>query len=161
MTDKLKCTHNFIDDIQIRKGRMTYCQIASSYHWFILVESGKYKCDKFIPDNKIRVAFSYVPNATHKYIKNKYNNKPDFIFEKIPSDTDITTLVGYLPFLFTKSHVLDTWKLTDEYTVIKSQPIRNWKFNRFPEFSLYNIFSLVPLFGITDCIGYSNYHYDS
>jgi hypothetical protein len=159
MSYNLKCTHNIIDDVIIQRGRMSYCQIASSPHWFILVESGKYRCGAFIPNYKKIIAFSYVPDATYNYINDKYKDKTDFLFIKSPGDSVVTTLVGYLPFLFTTSHVLDTWKLTDEYTVIKTQPVKNWSYRRFPEFKLYNLLSLVPWFGITDCIGYSNHHF--
>lgn len=129
-------------------------------HWFILVESGKYINDVFVADDKKRVAFSYVPAPTKRYITNKYNanpNKFEFVYDE--NDSDITTLWGYIA--VTKSYVIYTWKLTDEYIIIKSKPVKKWKFHRFPEFSLYNIFSLIPWFGITDCIGYSNHHYHS
>ena len=155
----LKCTHNICDNVIIKRGRMSYCQIAGSYHWFILVESGKYKHGHFIANGKQTIAFSYVPDATYNYVNEKYNNKPDFLFVKSNRDADVTTLVGYSPFLFTTSHVLDTWKLTEKYTVVKTRPIDNWSYSRFPEFKIYNIFSIVPWLGITDCLGYSNHHY--
>ena len=158
MSYNLKCTHNIIDDLVIKRGRMSYCQIATSPHWFILVEAGRYTYGAFIPTDTA-VAFSYVPDATFNYINAKYMGTTDFVFKHSPSDSDVTTLVGYLPFLFTTSHVVDTWKLTDKYTVIQTRSVKNWSYRRFPEFRLYNIYSCIPWLGITDCIGYSNHHW--
>lgn len=159
---ELVCTHNIHDKPKIKHGRMSYCRIAGSWHWFILVESGKYdKCNHFRPDGKTNVAFSYVPEQTNAYITQKYKGKPKFLFFEDPGDSDLKTLSGYIPFYFTKSYLLDTWKLTDKYTVVKSKPIYCWKFHPFRNlFTRYNIFSFFPFCGITDCIGYSNYHYE-
>ena len=162
---KLQCTHT-VDDLPESglSGRMTYARVANSYHWFILVESGSYIYDDdkrglvFVPSEpRVTVAFSYVPDATNRYINGKY--VPEFTFSERPSDSDLSTLVGYLPSMITKSHVLDTWKLTDEYIALASKPVYQWRFRRFPEFRLYNICCLIPLFGTADCIGYSNHHY--
>ena len=140
---------------------MSYCRIAGSWHWFILVESGTYDTNnQFHPDDKTSVAFSYVPERSYEYVKKKYTKcKQQFQFFTQPEDSDLSTLSGYNPLYFTKSYVVDTWKLTDKYTVVKSQPVFKWSYKRFPEFNRYNIFSIFPYFGITDCIGYSNYHY--
>jgi hypothetical protein len=141
---------------------MSYCRIDGSWHWFILVESGKYdKCNTFYPDGKTVVAFSYVPRQTNEYINKKYEGKPDFHFFEQKEDSDLTTLSGYIFFYFTESYVLDTWKLTDKYTIVKSRPVCKWSYKRFPEFNRYNIFSFFPYYGITDCIGYSNYHFQA
>ena len=159
---KLVCTHNIRGtDVVIEHGQMTYCRIASSWHWFILVESGQYnECNRFCPDDKIRVAFSYVPQRSYEYITDKYKDHEDYSFIKSPEDSSISTLSGYNPFSFTKSHVIDTWKLTDEYIVVKSKPVHMWKYNRYSKlFSRYNILSVFPYCGITDCIGYSNHHF--
>ena len=157
----LVCTHNIKDNPKIKHGRMSYCRIACSPHWFILVESGKYdKCtNEFYPDGKTNVAFSYVPKQTNEYIKTKYKGQPDFKFFTQTEDSDLSTLAGYILFYFTKSYVLDTWKLTDKYVVVDSKPVYKWKYKRFPEFNRYNVISFFPYFGITDCIGYSNHHY--
>ena len=156
---KLKCTHNVKDDATIKRGRMSYCRITGSWHWFILVESGRYHRNEFCPDNKIRIAFSYVPRQSNDYITRKYTHADDFQFIESPDDSTLSTLSGYNPLYFTKSHVVDTWKLTDECTIVDSKPIWNWKYHRFPTLSRYNLLTFVPYFGITDCIGYSNYHF--
>ncbi len=158
----LVCTHNIQDKPKIKQGRMSYCRIAGSWHWFILVESGKYdKCNNFCPDGKTTVAFSYVPQQTNEYIKEKYKGQPNFRFFEQPEDSDLSTLSGYIFFYFTKSYLLDTWKLTDKYTVVKSKPVYCWTFHSYSDlFTRYNIFSFFPYFGITDCIGYSNYQYE-
>ena len=158
---ELKCNYNY-DDVYIKKGRISFCKNTKGLHWFILVESGKYIKDVFVADDKKRVAFSYVPAPTKRYITNKYNvnsKKNEFVYDE--NDSAITTLWGYIAFVFTKSYVIDTWKLTDEYIIIKSKPVKKWKFHRFPEFNTYNILSVIPWFGITDCIGYSNYHFQA
>jgi hypothetical protein len=157
---ELVCRHNIRDKPKIKRGRMSYCRIAGSWHWFILVESGKYRGNDFHPDGKTNVAFSYVPEQTNEYITKKYEGKPDFKFFEQPEDSDLTTLAGYILFYFTKSYILDTWKLTDKYVVVKSKPVYNWKFRSFDDkFTIYNVISVFPYFGITDCIGYSNYHF--
>jgi hypothetical protein len=156
----LLCTHNINKAPEIKQGQMTYCRIFNSPHWFILVESGQYQENNFVPDNNIRAAFSYVPHHSYKYISKKYKKQKCFQFIKSPADTDLSTLSGYNPFYFTKSYVLDTWKLTDKYIAVKSKPICNWKYERFPEFKLYNVLYIFPYNGIVDCIGYSNYHYE-
>ncbi len=161
---KLLCTHN-VDDLiiadQCISGRMTYARVARSDHWFILVESGKYDDQgAFVQgEPSMAVAFSYVPDATNKYIKAKYANAAEFAFRGLPSDSNLATLVGYIPFMVTQSHVLDTWKLTDEYVPLASKPVYQWRFRRIPEFRLYNLCCLIPLFGTSDCIGYCNHHY--
>lgn len=158
----LVCTHNIKDKPKIKHGRMSYCRIAGSWHWFILVESGKYdKYDHFCPDGKTVVAFSYVPEQTNEYIEGKYKGKPNFCFFEQTADSDLTTLAGYNPFSFTNSYVLDTWKLTDKYTVVKSKPVCCWTYHPYSHlFTRYNIFAFFPYGGITDCVGYSNYHYE-
>jgi hypothetical protein len=157
----LVCTHNIKDKPRIKQGRMSYCRIDGSWHWFILVESGKYRFNKFYPDGKTNVAFSYVPKRTNEYIHQKYKGKQEFQFIKSEQDSDLSTLSGYIFFYFTKSYLLDTWKLTDKYTVVKSKPVYCWTFHSFSNlFTMYNVFSFFPYFGITDCIGYSNYQYE-
>ena len=156
---ELQCNANVKDNVtHVKHGRMSYCRISGSPHWFIMVESGKYRCGDFNSDGKIVVAFSYVPSPTNKYIVDKYTDKPDFTFI---NESSITDLWGYLPFLITQSYVLDTWKLTDKYVVVKSKCIKDWTFHKYPKFRLYNVFSFIPWFGIADCIAYSNYHYQS
>ena len=157
----LVCTRNIKDKPKIKHGRMSYCRIAGSWHWFILVESGKYDKNHFRPDGKTNVAFSYVPRQTNEYIKEKYDGKEDFQFFEQPEDSDLSTLAGYIFFYFTKSYLLDTWKLTDKYVVVFSKPVNYWRFHSYRDlFTRYNIFSFFPYFGITDCIGYCNYQYE-
>jgi hypothetical protein len=161
-TETLKSTHNFNDDFIVKNGRISICLINNSPHVFILVESGKHKDNLFIKDNKIISAFSYVPSSTEKYIKKKYHNRKDFY--KSNDDNSLTTLSGYNPFLFTKSYIVDTHKLTDKFIRLKSKPIKNWKYNRLKNFNTYNVFSIIPYdkdnYIITDCIGYSNFQYN-
>ena len=160
---ELKCTHNFDQAPEIERGRMSYCRNAVSWHWFIMVESGSYQRGVFYPDDKIRVAFSYVPNRTFEYINDKYDGKQDFEFFIDKRDSNLDTLSGYNLFLFTQSHVIDTWKLTDQFVRQKSRRIKDWRFHRRPEYNRYNILSVIPFSvgcgKITDCIGYSNIHY--
>ncbi len=169
-TEKLICTHNFNDKLCVKRGRISFCMIAYSPHFFIIVESGKYKNNVFVKDNRITTAFSYVPNSTNSYIGKKYKNKNqnEKKFYKSSQDDSLTTLSGYNPLLFTPSYIVDTWKLTDRFVRMKSKPIKNWrKYNRFQNFDTYNVFSIIPYNKIcnntdviTDCIGYSNFHYN-
>lgn len=154
----LKCTHEY-NNVSIDNGRISFCKKHDDYHWFIMVESGSYKSGVFTADNK-RVAFSYVPNPSYKHIEKKYTNVTNYTF--LPDDNDDKSfLCGYLPKVFTKSHVVDSWKLTPKYTVVKSKPVTGWKFERFPVFKTYNLLSIVPFCGICDCVAYSNYHYEN
>ena len=155
----MNCTHSVYDTMTSVCGRLSYCRIVHSSHCFIMVESGNYTQNVFLPDEKIRVAFSYVPDATFQYITGKYANRPAFQFYASPGDSEFATLVGYLPVLVTTAHVVDTWKLTDTYLRLMSRPILNWVFHRQPKFTFYHVLSILPWSGITDCIGYSNYHY--
>jgi hypothetical protein len=137
---------------------MTYCRISKSHHWFIMVESGTYVGDLFTPDEDIRLAFSYVPAPSYAYIQGKYANGQSKFYMK-GDESNPLTLYGYLPFIYTKAYVIDTWKLTDEYIPLFSKPINEWKYQRFSEYETYNIFSFFPWNGITDCIGYSACQY--
>ncbi len=156
--ETLKCNVNIADNIIIKNGRISFCIIHKSSHVFILVESGKYSNNVWIPDTRLKtMAFSYVPYSTYMYIQNKYTAN-NFKYINDPN-APLSTYIGYILFVFTKSYVVDTWKLTDKFIRLKSKPIKNWQYNRFTQFNKYNIASLIPYFGITDCIGYSNYHY--
>jgi hypothetical protein len=156
----LDCNVNIGDNVTVESGRLSYCRISKSPHWFIMVESGTYVGSSFTPDEQIRLAFSYVPSPTYEYIQRKYaDGQTKFYLQG--DESDILTLYGYLPFLFTDAYVIDTWKLTDEYISIFSKPVTDWKFERFSEYDTYNIFSFVPWNGITDCIGYSAHHYNA
>ena len=155
---KLDCNANIDNEITVTQGRMTYCRITKSPHWFILVESGTYMGDLFTPDERTRLAFSYVPAPTYEYIQRKYSNMQTKFYLQ-GDESNPLTLYGYLPFLFTKAYVVDTWKLTDEYTPLFSKPVHNWQFKRLPAYDMYNILSIFPWNGITDCIGYSACQY--
>ena len=158
----LVCTRNINDNFHVENGRMSYCRIASSWHWFILVESGTYNCGQFVSDNQISVAFSYLPAKSYEYVTEKYKEqkKQEHNFIASKEDSNLSTLAGYNPLLFTKSYVVDTWKLTNKYVVMKSKPVHNWRYCRFQDkFSLYNVLSIIPYWEITDCIGYSDYQY--
>ena len=157
--ETLLCNVNIDDNITIKNGRISFCMIHNSVHFFILVESGKYSNKVWIPDTRLKtMAFSYVPENTYMYIQNKYTVN-DFKYINDPN-TPLSTYIGYILFVFTKSYVVDTWKLTDKFIRLKSKPVKNWQYNRFAQFDKYNIASLIPYFGITDCIGYSNYQYN-
>lgn len=176
--EQLNCTHNYSDydihkkDIQGITGRISYCMIKNSPHFFILIEKGSYTNECFNPSvSPVRVAFSYVPNSTHNFISNLYSTKKkDYSVKEIIKDAkcskklinkiSLLTYIGYILFFFTDSFVIDTWKLTNDFVRLKSKPVTNWKFNRYYQFNIYNAISVIPYFGITDCIGYSNYHYE-
>ena len=150
-SEELKCTHNISENILIQNGTITFCKIENRSHYFILIE------DK---DKNIQMAFSYVPDSTKRYVDLFYKDKDKDL--KIYSKDDnmpSNLLYGYLPFYFTKSHVIDTWKLTDKFVRLKTKTINNWSFNRYDYYSVYNILSFIPIFCFTDCIGYSLYHY--
>ena len=165
--ENLFCTHNFNDEFIVKRGRISFCMIAYSPHFFVIVESGKYKNNVFVKDNKITTAFSYVPNSTYSYIGKKYKNQNEKIFYKSSQDDSLTTLSGYNPLSFTPSYIVDTWKLTDRFIRLKSKSIKKWKYYRFQNFNTYNVFSIIPYNKIcnntdviTDCIGYSIFHYN-
>lgn len=155
----LYCNHEY-NNVSIDNGRISFCKKHDDYHWFIMVESGSYESGIFKADNKKRAAFSYVPKPSYEHITTKYINVTDYTFLPDNND-DKTSLWGYFPNKFTQSHVVDSWKLTPKYTVVKSKPVTDWKFERFPVFKTYNLLSIVPFCGICDCVAYSNYHYDN
>ena len=108
MVDKLTCTHN-IEDLSgiIIQGNMTICRIESKIHYFILIE-WEYE------SKQQSAAFSYVPESTYNYVNEFYKISNTY---KYVSDENIQskTLYGYIPFFITKSHIVDTWKLTDKF----------------------------------------------
>jgi hypothetical protein len=158
----LDCTFNIADPVHIRCGRMSICKISNAPHYFVYIESGHYGSDGNWAANasepRLNCAFSYVPDSTWRYIETVYP-LPTAAHTFCDTDIPLETYLGYIPLLWTKSHVIDTWKLTSSFVRIMSRPIRNWTFRRFPEFDTYNVFSVIPYFGITDCIGYSWHHY--
>ena len=144
---ELKCNSHY-DNVVIRNGTISVCKIYDRFHYFILVQ-----------DKHHTVAFSYVPQSTYTYLDNTYKNSIYIKF--IDDDTNYDALFGYIPVVFSKSHVVDTWKLTDKYTTLFSKKVARWKFKQHPEFHTYNIFSVIPFLGVTDCIGYSMHHYNN
>ena len=122
--------------------------VAFRPHFFILVE--KDNCDK-------KFAFSYVPesviNASNYNINETKFREDGFSYK---------SLIGYIFLLFSKSYLIETWKLTDKFIRLKTKKINNWSFNdHLDKFNTYNVLSIVPIFKITDCIGYSLYHYNN
>ena len=116
-------------------------------HVFIMVE-----------DDATRIAFSYVPHSTYAYITNTYT---DAETHRFMYGDDNSALLGYIPFMFSKSYIVDTWKLTDKFVRLHTKPISEWYFERYEMFDIYNVLSIIPYFGITDCIGYSWHHYQN
>jgi hypothetical protein len=110
-------------------------------HVFILVE-----------DDTTQIAYSYVPQSTYTHITTKYKNLDNYTYIN-------EALFGYIPFVFSKSYIVDTWKLTDKFVRLQTKPVSEWHFERYEMFDTYNIFSIIPYFGITDCIGYSRHCY--
>ena len=128
----------------MNNAKISFCVIYGRPHFFILVENTQKPYDK--------VAFSYVPESTKKYIDTGKGNSID----------------GYSPFITSKSYVVDTCKLTVNEPSIRfirlfHKKCNNWKFNLYPEFNKYNVLSIIPrkLHDniITDCVGYSWHHY--
>lgn len=156
----LNCTKNISDNIFIENGRMSFCFVKNRPHAFIFVESGVYQGNTWHPDEKnIKLAFSYVPESVFDNVSKVYEkNSPDQ-HQFINSRSSLSQYFGYTPFLFTKSYIVDTWKLTDQFVRVRTKVIKNWNFNRFPKYKTYNIVSLIPFFGTTDCIGYSFKHW--
>ena len=155
----LKCTHSY-HTVCINHGRMVYCRVESGIHWFIMVESGWYENGIFVPDDLVRVAFSYVPTSTYAYISDKYAVGHGTFYNR-GDESSLSTLWGYIPFVITQSFVVDTGKLAETYVPIKEKCVSHWHFKHIPTLRLYNIVSIYPWLGITDCIGYSNAHFDS
>ncbi len=141
----LKCTANYNDNIKIQNGKISFCMIYGRPHVFILVE-----------DDTTQIAYSYVPQSTYTHITDKYKNLDNYTY--INGD-DIGALFGYIPFVFSKSYIVDTWKLTDKFVRLQTKPVSEWQFERYDIFDTYNVFSIIPYFGITDCIGYSRHCY--
>ena len=149
----LTCNASYSDDITIRSGRMSFCMIYGRPHFFILVEETDTRVKK--KDRK-RIAFSYVPESSYLFLKNKYENAVPFKYKEDVNDW----VSGYLLWKITDSYVLDSYMLTDQFVRLKSKKIKNWSFQRYPEFSKYNVATVIPICGVTDCIGYSSYHYE-
>jgi hypothetical protein len=123
---------------KVKQGKMSYCMVAYRPHFFLLIEDESHSPNHYY-------AFSYVPQSVKEWI----------------GDNLVNNTSGYYPWAFTKSHVVNSSHLQIESFIrLKTIEIQNWKYKRFREFHTYNVFSLIPYFGITDCIGYSNHHYD-
>lgn len=145
----------------IQDAKISFCVIYGRPHFFILVEDNQ--------NQTVKVAFSYVPESTHKYITEEQGNSLD----------------GYNPFTTSKSYVVDAEILTNKYIRLFKKNCNNWSFNLYPEFNKYNILTIIPREVkhepererkeegkepgkrrgvkkdiITDCIGYSLHHYN-
>jgi hypothetical protein len=145
--DTLKCTANYTDDVIFNNGIMTFCAVYGRPHFFILVE-----------DQDNTIAFSYVPKSTQDFIAKTYTDADDSIRKYKPT-VDSDTLSGYNPIAFTTSHVVDTWKLTDKFVRLFKKDFIKWRYRPYDDLNMYNVFSFIPYFGITDCIGYSLRHF--
>ena len=135
-------------------GRMTFCMIAYRPHYFLVVEEGTYRGDKFTRTGR-KCAFSYVPESV--VLGDRY--RPDEKrFREGAIDTSIS-LKGYNPFTVSPSRILDSWKMTNDFVPLRRLRLTNWAFSDYRDkFNRYNMVTLVPVNGITDCIGYSCYH---
>ena len=132
---ELKHHQNYDDDITFKNATMSFCKIYGRMHFFLLVK-----------DKRHEIAFSYVPQSTKTYLDNK--------------TSEYAALFGYIPFIFSKSYVVNTSELTDKYTVLMTKKVKRWRFQRLEQFHIYNVFSVIPYFGVTDCIGYSLHIYN-
>jgi hypothetical protein len=137
-SEKLPKCENINDLKCIPKGNMVFCKNAIHPHFFILIEDTSHVF------KRTYYAFSYVPTSTYEWIKNK----------------NVDNLTGYGFFSFTESHVVNSYEIVKYFNRIKTTPLKNWKFNKFPEFNTYNVLSSMPYCGITNCIGYSDHHFD-
>jgi len=123
---------------KVKHGKMSYCMVSDRHHFFILIEDETYSPSYYY-------AFSYVPQSVKEWIKDNSVNKAS----------------GYYPWAFTKSYVVNSCDLLiDSFFRLSTIDIQKWKFKRFREFHTYNVFSLIPYFGTTDCIGFSNHYYN-
>ena len=151
LVEKLKCTANYDDDnLKIKNGKISFCVIHDRPHFFILVE-----------DKHTQIAFSYVPLSSYDFILLKYKDYDKCKHTYKYDDVSTQWVDGYLPWKITDSYITDTWKLTDKFVRLKTKNIKKWRFNQYPEFESYNVLSVIPYFGVTDCIGYSLHHYNN
>ena len=140
---------------RIMSGRMTFCMIAYRPHYFLVVEEGTYSGkDKFTRTGR-KFAFSYVPDTV---VQGDHYRADETRFREGAIDTSIS-LKGYSPFTISPSRIYDSWKMTNDFVPLRRLKLTNWAFNEYRDkFFRYNMLTLVPVSGITDCIGYSCYH---
>lgn len=161
MYEVLKGTTSYRVPTVIQDAKISFCMIYGRPHFFILVEDNQ--------NPEVKVAFSYVPESTHKSITERQGNSLD----------------GYNPFTTSKSYVVDAERLTNKYIRLFHKKCNNWKFNLYPKFNKYNLLTIIPREVkreperepkeeeketgkrrgvkkdiIIDCIGYSLHHYN-
>jgi hypothetical protein len=135
-------------------GRMSFCMVAYRPHYFLIVEEGTYDGKGNFTRTGEQFAFSYVPESV--ILADRY--RPDER-EFREGAIEPSSLDGYNPFTTSPSHIFDSWKFTNDFLRLYSVKIMNWTFKDYLTlFSRYNVLTLVPIRGITDCIGYSCYH---
>ena len=116
----MNCNANYDDNITFRNGKMTFCISETNMHCFILVE-----------DKHHQIAFSYIPTLDETY--------------KFKSELSLHWRLGYIT--CSKSHVVDTAKLTDRFIRLYSKPFKRWRFSHIPDV------------GMSNDIGYSLRHF--
>ena len=135
-------------------GRMSFCMVAYRPHYFLVVEQGTWDAKgKFTRTGK-QFAFSYVPESV--VLADRY--RPDER-EFREGAIEPSSLDGYNPFKISPSHIFDSWKLTNDFIRLRAMRVSNWTFKDYlDKFNRYNVLTLYPINGVTDCIGYSGYH---
>lgn len=137
-------------------GRMSFCMVAYRPHYFLIVENGTYDAEgKFTRDEgELQYTFSYVPESVIR--ADRYGPEERQFRE---GAIEPSSLDGYNPFTNSPSHIFDSWKFTNDFLRLYSVKISNWTFKDYlTQFTKYNVLTIIPIFGITDCIGYSCYH---
>ena len=135
-------------------GRMSFCMVAYRPHYFLLMEQGTWDAKgKFTPSGE-KFAFSYVPESV--ILADRYGPEEREFREGaiLPSSLD-----GYNPFTISPSRIFDSWKFTNDFIRLRTMRVSNWTFKDYlDKFDRYNVLTLFPIGGVTDCIGYSCYH---
>jgi hypothetical protein len=153
----------------IPDAKISFCMIYGRPHFFILVEDNT--------DKTVKVAFSYVPESTKKYIDTGKGNSLD----GYNPFTTSNSLDGYNPFTTSNSYVVNAEELTNKYIRLFQKNCKNWKFKKYKKFNRYNVLTIIPREVeleperepereagkrsgvkkdiIIDCIGYSLHHY--
>ena len=110
---------------------------------------------------KYRVAFSYVPSSTARCVREIYGSEGKAQARRVDPriNGQLLAFAGYLPFMVTGSHVVDSWKLVDHFVPLWTRRVLDWTYVHPSGFPYYNLLATAPFLGISDCIGYSNYHF--
>ena len=139
---------------KIITGRMSFCMVAYRPHYFLVLEEGTYDAKNNFTRTGAQFAFSYVPESVIRADRYRPDER-QFREGAIES----SSLNGYNPFMTSPSHIFDSWKMTNDFIRLYTLQVTNWTFKDYHDkFNKYNVLSLVPIYGVTDCIGYSCYH---